>query len=271
MNLTLSLLAGAIVMWGSAAAAQDTTAHTVRFVTVQPDVQIEVVEFGGPSTPGAKTIVLLAGLGDTAHGFDAFAPKLATSYRVIAMTRRGFGASSVPASGYEADRLGDDVLAVIDAMKIIRPIIVGHSLGGAELSSIGSRHPEKVAGLVYLDAAYGYAFAGPGWEPTTPPAPGAAPHPIAAIIAGMQRYTTIAAPALAIYAVPRRTPDSASAEDRARSAERDKSTLVQATAFEKGVPSARVVRMSNAGHYVHRTNEADVLREIEAFVAGLKF
>lgn len=59
---------------------------------------------------------------------------------------------------YAPDRLGDDVLAVIDALKIDRPILAGHSIAGQELSSIGSRHPEKVAGLIYLEAAYGYAF-----------------------------------------------------------------------------------------------------------------
>jgi pimeloyl-ACP methyl ester carboxylesterase len=65
----------------------------------------------------------------------------------------------VPWNGnYTADRLGDDVLAVIDALKIDRPVLVGHSIAGEELSSIGSRHPGKVAGLVYLEAGYGYAF-----------------------------------------------------------------------------------------------------------------
>ena len=39
-----------------------------------------------------------------------------------------------------------------------RPILIGHSIAGEELSSIGSRHPEKVAGLVYLEAGYIYAF-----------------------------------------------------------------------------------------------------------------
>jgi pimeloyl-ACP methyl ester carboxylesterase len=33
-----------------------------------------------------------------------------------------------------------------------------HSLGGQELSSVGSHHPEKVAGLIYLEAAYQYAY-----------------------------------------------------------------------------------------------------------------
>ena len=81
---------------------------------------------------------------------------------MVGVTRRGFGDSSAPASGYGADRLGDDVLAVIDALKISKPVLAGHSLGGEELSSIGSRHPEKVAGLIYLDAGYSYAFYAPG-------------------------------------------------------------------------------------------------------------
>jgi pimeloyl-ACP methyl ester carboxylesterase len=90
--------------------------------------------------------------------FDNFAPKLAAGYHVYGITRRGFGPSSIPAEGYGADRLGDDVLAVLDSLKLKRPVLVGHSLGGEELSSVGSRYPERVAGLVYLDAGYQYAF-----------------------------------------------------------------------------------------------------------------
>jgi len=46
----------------------------------------------------------------------------------------------------------------MDALKLDRPVLVGHSIAGEELSSVGTRHPEKVAGLIYLDAAYPYAF-----------------------------------------------------------------------------------------------------------------
>ena len=53
-----------------------------------------------------------------------------------------------------ADTFGDDVLGVIDALKLERPILAGHSLAGQELSSIGTRYPDRVAGLVYLDAGF---------------------------------------------------------------------------------------------------------------------
>jgi pimeloyl-ACP methyl ester carboxylesterase len=128
--------------------------HSVRFVQVDRNVQLEVIDWGGSGRP----VVLLSGLGDTAHVFHQFAAKLTRDYHVYGITRRGFGASSVPASGYSADRLGDDVLTVLETLRLNRPVLVGHSIGGQELSSIGSRHPEKVAGLVYLDAAYSYAY-----------------------------------------------------------------------------------------------------------------
>lgn len=131
--------------------------HTTQFVTVDHDVKLEVLDWGGSGRP----VVLLAGLGDTAHVFGKFASALTRYCHVYGITRRGFGASSAPATGYSADRLGDDVLAVIDALKLTKPVLVGHSIAGEELSSIGSRYPNRVAGLVYLEAAYSYAYYDP--------------------------------------------------------------------------------------------------------------
>jgi pimeloyl-ACP methyl ester carboxylesterase len=129
-------------------------APKTTFVAVEHDVRLEVLDWGGSGRP----VVLLAGNGQTAHSFERFAPMLATYYRVYGITRRGFGASSHPTTGYLAERLADDVLAVADSLKLARPVLAGHSRAGQELSSIAGRHPEKVAGLVYLDAGYNYAF-----------------------------------------------------------------------------------------------------------------
>ena len=136
-------------------------ACSVSFVPVAPGVKLEVLDWGGTGRP----LILLPGLGDTAHAFDPFAHKLTLKYHVYGITRRGFGESTTPPptqANYNANRLGDDVLAVIAALHLPqRPVLVGHSIAGEELSSIGSRHPGKIAGLVYLDAAYGYAFYSP--------------------------------------------------------------------------------------------------------------
>jgi pimeloyl-ACP methyl ester carboxylesterase len=145
---------------------RDSSPHNVQFIAVDEKVRLEVLDWGGgnPGKAPGKSVVLLAGLGNTAHVFDDFAPKLTAAYHVYGITRRGYGASheygssGASEAGYSADRLGDDVLAVIDALKLDRPVLVGNSLAGEELSSVGSRHPEKVAGLIYLDAAYSYAY-----------------------------------------------------------------------------------------------------------------
>ena len=95
----------------------DPSPHSVQFVTVDKDVKLEVLDWGGTGRP----LVLLAGLGNTAHVFDDFAPKLTSDYHVYGITRRGFGASSKPDSGYSADRLGYDVLAVLG-----EPVVVDY-------------------------------------------------------------------------------------------------------------------------------------------------
>jgi pimeloyl-ACP methyl ester carboxylesterase len=98
------------------------------------------------------------------------------------------------------------------------------------------------------------------------------PVPEQAIMAGLQKYTEIPVPALAIYALPHDVGEVAGDDAAARSAieARDEITTgAQAKAFEKGVPSARVVRLPHANHFVFLSNEADVLREMNAFIATL--
>jgi pimeloyl-ACP methyl ester carboxylesterase len=121
---------------------------------VGKNVRLEVLDWGGSGRP----LMLLAGGGDTAHTFDDFAPRLTASFHVYGMTRRGFGESGFSASEYGADRLGDDVFTVLDALRLEKPVLVGHSIAGQELSSVASRHASRIAGLVYLDAGYPYAF-----------------------------------------------------------------------------------------------------------------
>jgi non-heme chloroperoxidase len=250
-----------------ATAWKDPSPHTVSFVTVEPNVKVEVLDWGGPSS--GRTLVFVPGLGNTAHIFDVLATKLTTRYHVIGVTRRGFGDSSAPASGYGADRLGDDVLAVIDARKISKPVLAGHSLGGEELSSIGSRYPDKVAGLIYLDAGYSYAFYAPGIDPFPPPPATPLPAIRQSIMTGTQKYTRIPVPILAIFALPHDPGAAAPPAQRAQTEANDVKAEAQAKAFETGLPTAHVVRIARANHYVFLSNEADVLREMETFLAAL--
>jgi pimeloyl-ACP methyl ester carboxylesterase len=242
---------------------------------------------------------------------------------------------------------------------------VGHSIAGEELSSIGSRRPERVAGLIYLDAGYSYAYyaASVGnliidlreleeklqqlhpaeglpdpqlahdlllqYMPQVetdlrfdlqlvpdPPRPSPTPEDLASfsafrlwvkrtrginmpeseirqafqsgpdggvgelrvrstvnslIQAGEQKYTDIRVPVLAIFADPEDDGPYMNNDPTARAVEASDMVVAeaQAKAFENGIPTARVVRLAHANHHIFISNEADVLREMRAFIGGL--
>ncbi len=254
--------------------------HITQFVTVDKNVRLEVLDWGGSGRP----LVLLAGGGDTAHVFDDFAPKLTASFHVYGITRRGFGESGFSPEGYGADRLGDDVLAVLDSLKLIRPVLVGHSLGGEELSSLAT----SLASFAALQQAclHALGFTYPEGElrqqySTTPEGrvgkqrefPGDA-----VMRQGMKKYANIPVPALVIFAIPHSLAKwvNDSTDPKVREAAKAFSaadlvlTTRQAKAFEDGVPTAHVVRLPGADHYVYLSNEVDVLREMKSFLSTLR-
>lgn len=279
------------------ATSADDSSHRRQMVTVEKGVTLEVLDWGGTGRP----IVFLAGMGETAHEFDEFAPKLTDEGHIYGITRRGFGASSAPApprfdvnrradgmyeikrhdlsenNPYDADRLGDDVLAVIDKLKLRRPVLIGHSIAGEELSSVGSRHPEKVAGLVYLDALSSpYAFwTGPEDEMLFSPearhpwpiGPSPLPTTTLGVFTGTHKYSKLPVPVLGIVPFPRKPPPGFSAADDSAAAAKEKERL---DSLQRDIPTAHIVRIPYADHYVWRTNEGDVLREIRGFLSQLR-
>ena len=301
----------------------DPSPHKSRFVAVDKGAKLEVLDWGGKGPP----LVFLTGLGNSAHVFDTFAPRFTGKHHVYGITRRGFGASSVPRpineTNYDADRLGDDVLAVLAALKIDRPVLAGHSIAGEELSSIGTRHPEKVAGLIYLDAAYAYAFYDPAHVEvnmniaavrreldqfeviplrdtrgmvsdlldtrlprlqkqleefqqrisTVPDTEGPQSAPTdqvligKAITWGEHEYTKIAAPALVLIAFPH----DMDRDNKSPTAKLDlDKAAAQAAAVEAGMTNAKIIKLAYANHYLFRSNQAEVEREMNGFMDGLR-
>jgi non-heme chloroperoxidase len=303
----------------------DPSSHVRRFVTMSDNVRLEVLDWGGSGRP----LVLLPGGGDTAHVFDEFAAKLTAEFHVYGITRRGFGESGFapPASG--ADTYGDDVIAVLDALQMQRPVLVGHSIGGQELSSVAARYPVRVAALVYLDAGYPYAFdngKGPtlnefqGLRGPQPPPPREADltsftrlrqyflrvrgfafpeaelrqqRPVSpdgrvgrprdfpgysTLLTGMKKYFDIRVPALVFFAHPHglgRWADD-SADPKVREQAKTYATALavlttrQAQLIEDGVPTARVVKLPGAHHYIYQSHEAEVIREMRSFLGPLR-
>ena len=121
-----------------------------RYIGIQPDMTLEVVDWGGRG----KALVFRAGLGHTAHVFDDLAPRFTDKFRVFGITRRGFGASTQAATGYSIDTLTNDIRLVLDSLRLEDVVLVGHSLGGTELTRLAADHKGRLSALIYLDAAY---------------------------------------------------------------------------------------------------------------------
>ena len=157
----------------------DTSGHKVSFVTVEPGVRLEVLDWGGTG----QTLVLLTGVGDNAHVFDQFAYQFTDRFHVIGITRRGFGRSSQPAHGYDLDTRARDDITVLDKLNIRDAVFVGHSVAGTELNKIGAAYPDRVRKLVYLDAL---DLGSGGW--TTLPQPPPPPADTVGDLESVQRF-----------------------------------------------------------------------------------
>ena len=126
----------------------DRSPHESRFVTLG-DIRLHYLDWGGDG----PVLLFLHGLGDSPHIFDDLAPAFADRFRVLGLTRRGHGRSDKPDDGYETATLAEDVRGFLDALKIARVTLVGHSIAGDELTAFSSTYPDRVDRLIYLDAA----------------------------------------------------------------------------------------------------------------------
>jgi pimeloyl-ACP methyl ester carboxylesterase len=127
---------------------EDRSSHRSDFVTVN-GVRLHYLDWGGRG----DTLLLLTGMGNSAHIYDDLAPQFTDRFRVLALTRRGHGQSDKPRTGYDTETLVEDIAQFLDALKIERAHLAGHSLAGDELTLFAGRYPERVGKLVYLDAA----------------------------------------------------------------------------------------------------------------------
>lgn len=119
-------------------------------IRIGPTVSLEVLDWGGRGVP----LVFLAGLGNTPHVLDDFAPQFADSCHVVGITRRGFGASAGSPPPSDLDTLVADIAAVLDTLGLGQVVLVGHSIAGEERTRFSELHAPRCTGPVYLDAAY---------------------------------------------------------------------------------------------------------------------
>jgi pimeloyl-ACP methyl ester carboxylesterase len=279
----------------------DQSSHQSRFVTVN-NVKLHYLDWGGQG----DTLLFLHGMGATPHVYDRLAPKFTNQFRVLGLTRRGHGQSEIPETGYDTATLVEDIRQFLEALKIRRVVLAGHSFAGDELTRFGVAHPDRVIKLVYFDSAYDHSRVPEnlrfkplhGGGPELFPNQEESDSPDGArrwtgrlfgeergrVIYSMMQgtysataeYGKIKAPALAFFAVGYQK-----VVDRAETLPEPQRTTAleflkaqrkyheqEIEHFRKEIPSARVVVLTNADHDVFIDREDEVLREMRAFLAA---
>ncbi|MGF3055686.1 alpha/beta fold hydrolase [Microbacterium sp. YY-01] len=125
---------------------------SVEHVLRRPTATISFSDSGGDGRP----IVFTHGAGVDHSMFDEQAAALSEcGYRVITWDMREHGQSvSIRNTPFTADNARDDLLALLDECRLTRPIVVGHSLGGNLAQSLVRHHPQRVGGIIVLDATW---------------------------------------------------------------------------------------------------------------------
>lgn len=95
-----------------------------------------------------EPLLLVSGLGGTAAYWKANLASLAAKFRVIVHDHRGAGRSTHSQIRYSVEQMTDDVMRLMDHLKIGRAHLVGHSTGGAIGQTMAIRNPERLKKLV---------------------------------------------------------------------------------------------------------------------------
>jgi pimeloyl-ACP methyl ester carboxylesterase len=97
-------------------------------------------------------VILLHGYGETGDMWAPLAAALAKTHTIIVPDLRGMGLSSHPAGGYDKKTQGQDVSAVLDALKVDHTDVVAHDIGNMVAYAFTAEKPQRVSKLVLMDA-----------------------------------------------------------------------------------------------------------------------
>jgi pimeloyl-ACP methyl ester carboxylesterase len=97
-------------------------------------------------------LLLLHGYPDTLQIWSALAPRLAARFEVIALDWPGMGESPAWPGGATPFHMADRLVALLDAWRIDRAVLVGADMGGQPALVAAARHPRRVAALVVMNS-----------------------------------------------------------------------------------------------------------------------
>ena len=128
-------------------AAMPREVPNMRFATVSLPTGVRM-HYAEQGSTGGTPIIMLHGYTDSWYSFSRVMPLMSSQYHVYAVDLRGHGNSDRPATGYSLQEMANDVLAFMDAMKLDRAVVLGHSAGGLVAQKVAATAPDRVSALV---------------------------------------------------------------------------------------------------------------------------
>ncbi|WP_028777105.1 3-oxoadipate enol-lactonase [Shimazuella kribbensis] len=139
---------------------ETTENNELRFFTTGDGIQI-AYQFDGEVD--APVLMLANSIGTTYHMWDGQIAELTKHFRVLRYDFRGHGSSDVPSGAYSIDRMGRDVIELLDSLQIDRVHFLGLSLGGAVAQWLAIHNPERIDKLILSNSS---SYLGPAdqWD-----------------------------------------------------------------------------------------------------------
>jgi pimeloyl-ACP methyl ester carboxylesterase len=118
-------------------------------VTLRSGLRVHYQQVGeGPD------VVMVHGItGNLAVWHLHIVPALADRFRMLTYDLRGHGLTETPPSGYSPDGMAEDLLDLLDALEVERPVVIGHSYGADVALYLAARHPERVSEVIAIESA----------------------------------------------------------------------------------------------------------------------
>jgi len=262
-----------------------------KFVSLPTGVRMEYVESGPANGVPA---VFLHGVTDSWRSFERVLPLLPPTMHAFAVSQRGHGDSSRPRSGYRFSDMAEDLLAFMDAMRLPKAIIAGHSMGASVAQRFVADHPDRVSALVLMGAFSDYSD--PGFADFVASDVMPLTDPIAPAFAREWQQSTLAqamppdhfdAVVTETLKVPARvwheafggflaTPDFTNELARVSAPALliwgDRDTYTGRAAQDRlleVIPHARLIAYAGFGHALHWEDPVRVTKDLEAFTRNL--
>ncbi|MDA0349518.1 MAG: alpha/beta hydrolase [Verrucomicrobia bacterium] len=161
MNRFLALVIALTIFSTRPVAAIDPhiPSHWTEGWVVANNIRMHYWRTGGEKPP----LMMLHGYSDDGLCWTAIAKELEHKYDIILPDARGFGLTDPPSQSEPADIQVEDLSNLIKALKLQKPILMGHSMGSSSVAWFSARHPEIPKASILVDPRL---VSSPTTEPT---------------------------------------------------------------------------------------------------------